>query len=173
MVAHCYSTMHFKLFKHLDKSLVVPVAGSYSFSKYHADNHIDRAGKEPRPRRLQQVVTWSDKKAVVEWMTISEALEGQEGLVPITIVMFSEHFKGNYGANFIKASWWWADQDTLNLVDNANPSPLYTTCAHVGKLSKQSLKVSGGRGSKAQPWILRLYNRMNDKRFLTHSLYAL
>jgi hypothetical protein len=129
-----------------------------------ADNHIDRAGREPRPRRLQQVVTLDNKKAVVEWMNISEALEGREGLIPRTIATFPEHFRGNYGANFMRASRWWADQDTfLNLANNANPSPLYTTRAHVGKLSKQHLKVRGGRGPKAQPWVLWLYDRMNDE----------
>ena len=78
-------------------------------------------------------------------MTISEALEGREGLIPRTIATFPEHFRENYGANFMKASRWWVDQETLlNLADNVNPSPLYTTRAHVGKLSKQRLKVRGG-----------------------------
>ena len=64
----------------------------------------------------------------------------------------------------MRASRWWANQDTLlNLADNANPSPLYTTCTHVGKLSKQCLKVRRGRGPKAKPWVLWLYDRMNDK----------
>jgi hypothetical protein len=43
-------------------------------------------------------------------MTISEALEGREGLIRRTIATFPEHFRGNYGANFMRASWWWGEQ---------------------------------------------------------------
>jgi hypothetical protein len=119
------------------------------------DNNGQQAGREPRRRRLQHVVTLSHKKAVVEWMTISGALDGRKGLIPRTLEAFPEHFRGQYGANFLKASRWWANQDNLlNLVDNANPSPLYATCAHVGKLSKQKLKARSGCGPKTQPWVI-------------------
>jgi N12 class adenine-specific DNA methylase len=90
------------------------------------DNNGQQAGREPRRRRLQHVVTLSHKKAVVEWMTISGALDGRKGLIPRTLEAFPEHFRGQYGANFLKASRWWANQDNLlNLVDNANPSPCW------------------------------------------------
>jgi hypothetical protein len=58
------------------------------------DNNGEDAGREPRRCRLQQVVILSDKKAVVEWMTISEALDGPEGLIPMTLHAFPEHFRG-------------------------------------------------------------------------------
>jgi hypothetical protein len=128
------------------------------------DNNGEDAGREPRRRRLQQVVTLSDKKAVVEWMTISEALDGPEGLIPRTLHAFPEHFRGQFSANFMKASRWWRDQDNLlNLVDNANPSPLYTTRAHVGKLSKHRVKTRSGRGPKTQPWVIWLFGMMNQE----------
>ena len=38
----------------------------------------DRGGRAPQRRRLQQVLTLSQKKEAVEFMTTSEALEGDD-----------------------------------------------------------------------------------------------
>jgi hypothetical protein len=57
-----------------------------------ANNNGQQVGREPRSCRLQHVVTLSHKKAVVEWMTISEELDGREGLIPRTLQAFLETF---------------------------------------------------------------------------------
>ena len=124
----------------------------------------DRGGRTPQRRCLQQVLTLSQKKEVVEFMTTSEALEGGRRLIPRTIAAFPHYFRGSYGANYSRVSRWWEDQENLlSLGDNANPSPLIVTRSHFGKLSKQHVKTRGGRGRKTQLWVLWLFGRMHDE----------
>jgi hypothetical protein len=69
-------------------------------------------------------------------------------LISRAIQEFPKHFQGSPKANYIKAYRWWADQDSLlNLVDNANPTPLYVIHVKVGKWCKMHLKACSGRGS--------------------------
>ena len=73
-----------------------------------AENN-DRGGRAPQRRHLQQVLTLSQKKEVVEFITTSEALERGRCLIPRTIAAFSHYFRGNYGANYSRVSQWWED----------------------------------------------------------------
>ena len=64
----------------------------------------DRGGRAPQHRRLQQVLTLSQKQEVVEFMTTSKALEGGRRLILRTIVAFPHYFWSNYGANYTRVS---------------------------------------------------------------------
>ena len=71
-----------------------------------AENAVndDHGGRAPQRCRLQQVLTLSQKKEVVKFMTISAALEGERRLIPRTIAVFPHYFWGSYGANYNRVS---------------------------------------------------------------------
>ena len=63
----------------------------------------DGVGGHPRKRKLQQVVTISDRVRVMRWM-INDALEnGEKGINVRTIAKFPSQFRGEYKVSHLSS----------------------------------------------------------------------
>ncbi|ETV71324.1 hypothetical protein H257_13451 [Aphanomyces astaci] len=92
----------------------------------------DCVGGHPRKRKLQQVVTISDRVRVMRWM-INDALEnGEKGVNVRTIAKFPAQFRGEY---------------------KKSVSGLGNSTRKVAVL-----KAVSGRGPKTAPWVLQTHD---------------
>ncbi|KAN0072522.1 hypothetical protein V8E54_009451 [Elaphomyces granulatus] len=66
-----------------------------------------------RKRKLQQVSTQQVRIKIVKWIINDETEHGKLGLFARAIKEFPGDFRGGANANFMKASRWWTDRESI------------------------------------------------------------
>ena len=117
-------------------------------------------------RRVQRVLTNSQRSMIVKWMLYTVETEGDKHIASKAVTNFPHLFRGTLNSNLIRASRLWKSRETYTnsegaVVFRGNSSTLSRVTRN--GLKRVHCKAREGRGRKRVAWVLELHQDLVEE----------
>lgn len=116
-----------------------------------------------RKRRLQNVLTDTQRFSIAQWMIKDAADNGEKGVKARAVRHFPTHFRGEYNANISRAIRYWRDRHNIcnRHEKNSRHNNLVVSSSTRGCVKQVRVKARKGRGRKRSAWVRVLYEELH------------